>query len=145
MIANWFQNLITYLKTEVDDWERLVGDPKRFSNADKSGFPMCVNTGKVLAEKGVRYVYQVTSSNKQQITVMACFNACGDYVPPLIVYPDQRYCDTGIGEFPDAIYGISDNGWMGSQLFLSFFHHLDDFIGQKQIQKPMILFVQMKL
>jgi hypothetical protein len=141
MIANWFQNLTTYLKTEVDDWERLVGDPKRFFNADESGFPLCVNTGKVLAEKGVRHVYQVTSSNKQQITVMACFNACGDYVPPLIVYPGQRYRDTGIGEFPDAIYGMSDNGWMDSQLFLSFLHHLDVFIGQKQIQRPVILFV----
>ncbi|KAH3793775.1 hypothetical protein DPMN_147296 [Dreissena polymorpha] len=63
MIANWFQNLTTYLKTELDDWERLVGDPKRFFNADESGFPSCVNTGNVLAEKGVRYVYQVTNSN----------------------------------------------------------------------------------
>ncbi|XP_052221831.1 uncharacterized protein LOC127838248 [Dreissena polymorpha] len=72
---------------------------------------------------------------------MACFNACGDYVPPFIVYPGQRYRDTGIGEFPDAIYGMSDNGWMDRQLSLSFLHHLDDFIGQKQIPNPVILFV----
>ncbi|KAH3793776.1 hypothetical protein DPMN_147297 [Dreissena polymorpha] len=67
---------------------------------------------------------------------MACFNACGYYVPPLIFYPGQRYRDTGIGEFPDAIYGMSVNGWLDSQLLLSFLQHLDDFIGQKQIQRP---------
>ncbi|KAH3719494.1 hypothetical protein DPMN_062331 [Dreissena polymorpha] len=98
MIIEWFENLRAFQIAEVDDWKNLLGDPRRFFNADESGFPLCVNTGRVLAEKG--HVYQVTTSNKQQITVLACFNACGDYVPPLFVYPGERYRDTGIDEFP---------------------------------------------
>jgi hypothetical protein len=109
--------------------------------ADESGFPLCVNSGKVLAEKGARHVYQVATSDKQQITVMACFNAFGDYMPPLIVYPGQRFRDHGIESFPEAIYGHTDNEWMDSALFLSFLKELNCFVTSKSITKPVLLFV----
>ncbi|KAH3724049.1 hypothetical protein DPMN_049851 [Dreissena polymorpha] len=57
---------------------------------------------------------------------MACFNACGDYVPPLIVYPGERYRDIGIDEFPSTIYGLSENGWMDSPLFVAILTHLNE-------------------
>jgi hypothetical protein len=65
MVDEWFTNLNDYLKVEVPDWKRMINDPRRCFYADKSGFPICINTGKVLAEKGVRHVYQVTTSTKR--------------------------------------------------------------------------------
>ena len=140
-IENWFSNLRYFLQREVDGWEQLLADPRRLFNADESGFPLCVNSGRVLAEKGARHVYQVSSGTKQQITFMACFNAAGDYCPPLIVYPGQRFRDIGVEEFPEAIYGHSDNGWMDSPLFVAFLEHLDNFVTEKQITRPVLLFV----
>ena len=141
MIDTWFLGLQSYLKKEVPGWEEMLKDPRRSFNADESGFPLCVNTGKVLAEKGARHVYQVTSSTKQQITVMVCFNAMGQYVPPLIVFPGERFRDSGIHEFPEAIYGQTVNGWMDSELFVEFLKHLDAYIKEHSIPKPVILYV----
>lgn len=110
MIQGWFVNLEEFLRREVPGRKDLVKDPRRIFNADESGFPLCVNTGKVLTPKGARHVYQVCSSSKQQLTVMACFNAIGNFVPPLIVYPGERFRDSGIHEFEEAIYGHTING-----------------------------------
>ena len=77
MIDGWFGGLHNFLQAEIPDWEALIADPRCSFNADESGFPLCIKTGKVLAEKGAKNVYQVTTSNKTQITVMACFNAFG--------------------------------------------------------------------
>ena len=141
MIDNWFSTLYKFLQEEVNDWESLLKDPRRFFNADESGFPLCLKTGRVLAEKGVRHVYQVANSSKQQITVMACFNAFGEYVSPMIIYPGERFRDVGIDAFQDALYGHSDNGWIDSKLFYGFLKHVKLFIDAKGIKTPILLFV----
>ncbi|XP_053406593.1 uncharacterized protein LOC128559316 [Mercenaria mercenaria] len=141
MINGWFDSLQSFLHQEVTDWRNMVNDPRRCFSADESGFPLCVNTGKVLAEKGARHVYQVTSSTKQQLTVMVCFNAFGDYIPPLIIFPGECFRDCGIQGFPEAIYGQTSNGWMDSELFVEFLKHFNTFVIEKCIQKPVILYV----
>ena len=141
MIEGWFNGLTSYLKKEVPDVDAFLRDPRRIFNADESGFPLSVTDGKVLTEKGVRHVYQVCTSNKTQITVLACFNAMGNYVPPLIVYPGERFRDTGIHEFEEAIYGHTSSGWMDSDLFVSFLRHFNDFVEEQAIPKPVLLLV----
>lgn len=78
---------------------------------------------------------------KLKKTVMAGFNAFGDYMSPLIVYPCQRFRDTVLPGFQNAIFGISKNGWMDSELFLSFLHHFDEFLDEKKARLPVSLFV----
>ncbi|XP_060583014.1 uncharacterized protein LOC132739337 [Ruditapes philippinarum] len=141
MVDGWYKGLFEYLEKEVPDFQKLIGDPKRIFNADESGFPISVTSKKVLAPQGSRHVYQVLSSDKTQITVMACLNASGDYMPPLIVYPGQRFRDDALSGFPEAIYGHSANGWMDSDLFLSFLREFNAFVDDKSIHKPVILFV----
>ncbi|XP_053403175.1 uncharacterized protein LOC128558284 [Mercenaria mercenaria] len=96
MIQGWFDGLVEHLQSEVQDYQSLLKDPRRLFNCEQSGFPLCLKTRKVLAERGARHVYHVSSSNKQQITVMVCFSAFGNYVPPLIVYPGERFRDTAL-------------------------------------------------
>ena len=54
-------------------------------NADESGFPLCSKSCKIVAGKGAKHVYNVSSSDKGQITVLACCSASGHYIP-------NRYC-----------------------------------------------------
>ncbi|XP_033760780.1 jerky protein homolog-like [Pecten maximus] len=141
MVEARYDGLFTFLEKEVPNSELLIQNPRRIFNADESGFPLCMKCGKVLTQTGAKHVHQVVANTKQQITVMACFNALGDYVPPLIVYPGQRFRDTGIQAFPEAIYAHSENGWMYKELFLSFFEVFNTFVEKQNIEKPVILFV----
>ena len=141
MIEQWFDTLQSYLKKEIKDHEMLVQDPRRIFNADESGFPLCATTSRVLAPTGAKHVYQVVANDKTQITVMACLNANGDYMPPMIVYPGQRFRAVGIDKFPGAIYGHSDKGWMDSELFVQFLHEFVTFVKSKAISFPVLLFV----
>ena len=92
--------------------------------------------------KGSSNVYQVTSSDKTQITVLACMSASGCYVPPLIVFAGQWFSYNPLEGFEDAVMGRSENGWMASELFkiwLSdvFVKHLNE----KVVPRPVVLFV----
>jgi len=125
----------------VPDWEAMINDTRRIFNADESGTPLSITNGKGLTDKEVRHVYQVCTSNNKQIYVLACFNAIGNYIPPLIVYPGERLRHSGIHEFNEAIYGHTISGWMDSELFVSNLEHFNEFVSKHRIPKPVLLLV----
>lgn len=140
-VESWFADLKKYLDTEVHD-DTLWTDPTRWYNADESGFPLNPKGGKVLAMKGCSNVYQVTSSDKSQITVLACMSASGHYVTPMIVYAGQRFSYNPLDGFDEAVMGRSENGWMDTELFKTWLS--DVFvkdINQQNLKKPVILIV----
>lgn len=94
----------------------------------------------VIAPTGARHVYQVVNSSKTQITVMVCFKALGLYLPPMIIYPGERFIETGIEDFPEALYGHSSNGWMDSSLFVEFLRHFTHTLKDNNIPTPVLLF-----
>ena len=60
----------------------------------------------------------------------------------MIVYPGQRFLQNPLEGFPDAVLGRSENGWMDSELFLTWLR--DVFIPsveQRGVKKPIVLFV----
>lgn len=117
-IEAWFRNLRDFLQHEDND-PALIGDPSRIYNADESGFPLSLKSGKVLSMKGAKNVYNLTSSNKTQIMVLACASAIGHFIKPMIVYPGQRFGYNILDGFEDAAFGRSDNGWMDTELFMT--------------------------
>ncbi|XP_033731184.1 LOW QUALITY PROTEIN: uncharacterized protein LOC117320803 [Pecten maximus] len=141
MITNWYKKLYEFLSQEVPDYEDLVKDPRRIFNADESGFPLCVKSDKVLAPVGSKHIYQVVVSDKTQITVMACMNAVGNYMPPMILYPGERFRDVGIAKFPEAIFAHTPNGWMDTDCFVEFLKHLKQFVSKSNIASPILLIV----
>ena len=141
MLQGWFDGVNSFLEKEIPSWKQLLNDPRRIFNADESGFPLSVDLGKVLAPRGARHVYHVKPNDKTQITVMVCFNPYGEYQPPIIVYPGQRFRDVGMNGFEEAVYSHTDNGWMDSGLFVEFLVHLVDFAKNKGITFPILLFV----
>ncbi|XP_064641188.1 uncharacterized protein LOC135496014 [Lineus longissimus] len=139
-ILKWFREMTEYFK-DLDLLD-IFEHPERLFNCDKSGFPLCVRTGKILAAKGVRSVYSFGNSNKSQITTMACFSAAGQYVPPLVIFPGKRmqnYLLQGADEF---CHGISPNGWMDSEVFFEYIaNHFYPVVKDMGMKLPIILFV----
>lgn len=53
-----------------------MDNPERIFNGDESGFALCQRQGKVN-----------TGNDKENMTVIIVFNACGDACPPLVIFP----------------------------------------------------------
>ena len=79
---------------------------------------------------------------KEQITVSACANAAGDFMPPFLVFPGQKLT-SGIGyrDFPDAYYTVTENGWMDRDSFFEFIVYFDAFVSKLGIMRPVILWI----
>ncbi|XP_071138373.1 uncharacterized protein [Mytilus edulis] len=118
-IKKWFEDFTKYMTEEVEGGMDILKDPSRLYNADESGFPLCPKTSKVLTMRGSKQVYIFFSSDKTQITVLAYTSATAHYIPPMIVYPGVRFKYNPLEGFEDAILGRSINGWMDSDLFLT--------------------------
>jgi len=141
-IEAWFKCVHAFLENEFkDEHVSLLTDPRRIFNADESGFPLAVKPGRVLTPTSVKHVYSVVTNTKAQITVMASFNAFGEYPPLMIIFPGERIRDVGLSGFPDAIYSTTPNSWVDSAAFLAYVKQIDAFVDNKGIRKPIILFV----
>ena len=102
----------------------MLNKADRIWNADESGFPLQHKNGKVLAPRGSRTVYSVTSSSKQQITTLACINAAGSAIPPMHVFPGERFRSNPLeGAVHGAYLGRSTSGWMNAELFNGWLTH----------------------
>ena len=108
-VKQWFNGYRAYITDEVKD-PSLFYDPTRIYNADESGSSLCPRSGKVVAKKGSSNVYNFSYSDKTQITVLACMSGSGHFLPPMIVYPGQRFLQNPLEGFPDAVLGRCDNG-----------------------------------
>lgn len=81
---------------------------------------------------------------KTNLTVLFTFGADGSIVSPSIVFPFKRISQEIKDSVPES-WGIgrSDNGWMRTEVFWEFL--IDAFglyLENKEIQKPVILFVE---
>lgn len=141
-IKKWFDEIQQYLIEE--NLNDVIQDPRRIFNADETGFNICPKTGKVLAEKGCKNVYEIEKAGaKENITVMFSFSAAGLSCNPMIIYPYKRIPDR-IAESVPSGWGIgrSDTGWMTAAVFYEYMANV--FHPQlivNNIPLPVILFV----
>ena len=110
VLDKWFNDFEEFLKSND-----LLNKADRIWNAR---FPLQHKSGKVLAPRGSKTVYAVTSSSKQQITTLACINASGSAIPPMHVFPGERFKSNPLeGAVHGAYLGRSTSGWMDTDLF----------------------------
>ena len=68
-IHNWFREVEAYLKSIHQFY--ILEDPRRVFNADESALYLNPKSGKVLAERGCKFVYLSNSNNeKETVTVL---------------------------------------------------------------------------
>ncbi len=116
----------------------LLSAPSQIFNCDETGMPLDPKPPKVIVPKGTKHPRTITTGNKCQITVLAACNAAGYVIPPFVIY--DRKClkpEMYEGEVAGTMYGLSDNGWITSELFnLWFVHH---FLPHAPASRPLLL------
>ena len=100
----------------------LTNRPSQIFNCDETGLPLTQQPPKVVAHVGQKHPYTVTSGDKAQITVLACGNAAGSSIPPMVIFDRKSLKpEMTIGEVPSTFYGLSESGWIDTELFEEWF------------------------
>lgn len=115
--------------------------PNRIYNVDESGISVVQKkSAKIFAKKGEKRVGAPTSAERgKNITIVCCFSAAGDYIPPMIIYPRLRMAahlqrDGPIG----TSYQCSQNGWINDDLFVVWLNHFQTKV-KSSIEDPVLL------
>ena len=89
VIRAWFEDVTQYLSKAIA--LDVLSDPSRIYNLDETGMCLCPKIDKLLAPVKQKNVYSISpGQERQQITVLCCFSACGVSVRPMIMYPYKR-------------------------------------------------------
>jgi len=101
--------------------------PHQIYNMDETGMPLTPRTPNIVTHSGQKKVRYRTSGKKEQITVIACANAAGQAIPPMIIF-EGKYLnhEWTIGEVPGTKYGMSEKGWTDQELFMYWLKHFLD-------------------
>ena len=112
-----------------EQYRKIVTDlgiddrPSHIWNCDESGLQDMFVAPKVVGERG-KPSYQVTSAEKgETVTVLAGFNAVGQFTPLLVLFKGKRMKpDWAVGSPADTIVRMTDNGWITSETFMEWGH-----------------------
>ena len=132
-----FKDYFDLLEETLTKYE-LKDKPMQIYNCNESGMPLEFKLSKFIAGKGAKKVQQCTSGNKTQITILACANAAGQAVPPMVIFSGKNFNSLlSKGEVPDTLYGMSQNGWMNQEHFAEWFLH--HFLEHAVSSRPLML------
>lgn len=142
LIRKWFKELDQYINE--NNLHSVFSDPRRVLNGDETSFAMCPKTGKVIAPKGWKNVYDLKKGNeKESITVLLVFSAAGETVLPMVVFPYSRPPASVVRSMPEEWFlGKSETGWMRSEVFYEYIvNGVDKWLKDNNTPRPVILFI----
>ena len=73
------------LKDTLDE-HNLRDKPEQIYNVDESGLPLDPKAPNVITQKGSKNVRYRQSGRKGQVTIVACSNAVGQTIPPMVIF-----------------------------------------------------------
>ena len=119
-VNHFFNNYLSVLSRE--DFHL---DPGRIWNLDETGVKTVVPPPKVLSQKGLKQVGQVSSVERGDlVTMCCCVNALGNSLPPVYVFPRVNFKQHMLNGAPGGSIGLaSSSGWMSSDLFIAALRH----------------------
>ena len=131
------QHYFSLLRKTLEEHD-LLNKASRIYNMDETGMPLDAKQLKRVALKGVKKIQGPSSGNKSQITVVACGNAAGHTIAPMVIFKGERFNhEWTVGEVPDTLYGMSDSGWIDKELFFLWLKNI--FIKRIPPQRPVLL------
>ncbi|VDI17643.1 Hypothetical predicted protein [Mytilus galloprovincialis] len=135
-VEEYFQALEKVL-TEKD----ISKKPKMIWNMDETGKSFEHDPVKVLAEKGTRNVPGRTSAMSTHVTIVACVNAEGQKMSPLLIVQgktERSVFGFNTTEAPSGtMWDYQDSGWMSDRIGEKWFK--DIFLKQCGVERPQLL------
>ena len=135
------------LKNYFDDLNTLLGSlsladqPVKIWNCDETGKQFEHDPVKKIAQRGSRSVLGRTTSNRTNITIMACVNAVGDRMPPMFIVKGKT--SRSLHGFnteaapAGSNWAFQDKGWMTDSLGETWFSEI--FLRHCGAERPQIL------
>ena len=122
-VDKYFENLAKVLDT-------YNLEPQQIFNLDESGLSCVHKPNKVLAQKGKRVVSSTTSGERgATTTIVACCNAVGNYVPPMMIFKRKNKKLSLIDYAPlGTLNELTENGWINATSFMAYLQHFVKFI-----------------
>lgn len=146
-LRQWFVDLENFLLEEHGIVARdfLVEENNgRIFNLDETGFPLCgSNKLKVISERGSKNVYNVATESKEQITVLGCVSARGQFQKPYVLFPGVRPTFNFQNVDPSKFtVGVTPNGWISSETFFAWFsNQFIPAVKETHVAFPIIVFM----
>ena len=126
------------LLKETLEQNKLMNLPQQIYNVNETGVPLDPKALSIVAATGSRKVRVRSTGKKGQVTVVACGNASGQVLPPMLIFDAKKLCHGWTREeVPGTSYGLSDKGWINTDLFDSW---LDEhFLKHAVPARPLLL------
>ncbi|XP_030749703.1 uncharacterized protein LOC115877597 [Sitophilus oryzae] len=99
--------------------------PDRIFNLDETGVTVVQNPKKIIAQKGKKQVGRAISAERgKTATVVACVNAFGSFIPPVLIYKRVRLNPNLLtGAIPGTIGIPSPTGWIDTDIYFKVVEH----------------------
>ena len=132
-----FEQYFDLLEQTINEYD-LDTRPHLIYNMDETGLPLNPKPPKVIAGSSDRNPSFIGSGDKTQITVVGCVSASGVALPPMVIW-DRKTLAPALadGEVGGTKYGLSDRGWMDSELFDGWF--CKHFLQHSSDERPLML------
>ena len=136
-------------KTVVDAWFKLLHEtlltndllekPGQILNCDETGLSTNSKGSKIICKREIKNpVTIMPGSGKEQYTVLSTISASGKNFPPFILYKGKNlYQEWMVNGPKNALYGVTENGWMETRVFTEYFNHLVKWL--KDTPRPTVL------
>jgi len=115
--VNLFMNILEkHLFHENGNGRRIP--PENIFNVDETGISICHKPHKIVAKRGKKNVGGLTSAERgKNTTVVCCFSATGQYIPPFIIFPRVRMKESLMNHVPSGAVGrATKSGWINEDL-----------------------------
>lgn len=118
----------------------LFDKPGHIYNMDETGVQLNNKPGYVIAQKGSKCVQSVTSTEKgETITVIACCNAEGNFIPPTCIFKGKYEKDEYRDGMPPGsnIYMCEKSAYVNSEIFIKWLK--EQFVPRKPVGRVLLI------
>lgn len=104
---------------------QVFDKPDRLYNMDEKGCQLGLHHQKqVLAGKGSKRVHLVAPEHSENVTIVACGNAMGNAIPPMIIFKGIRRRPELIDDLPPcSAVEMAPKGYMTTSIFILWLQH----------------------
>lgn len=124
------ENVAQFFDIFEKEMEKINFSPHRLFNVDETGITVVQHKqSKIIGLKGKKQVCAITSQERGKlVTVVTAMNACGTFVPPLIVFPRKNMSEHLMQGAPTgSIWACHPSGWIQTNIFTQWFSHFVKF------------------